>query len=133
MSDFDVSDVGKMEDDGFCTVHPKVPTRPTYTSMESVALDSARPQFHSVPEGTRAATEAVLAEFSRATRLFPERSNSAHEAYAVLAEEVDELWDEVKGKTGKRSVEDLRKEAVQVAAMALRFIVDVCSGPDPTT
>lgn len=54
--------------------------------------------------------------------------NSAHEAYGVLLEEVDELWDEVKAKQGKRDLVKMRKEAVQVAAMALRFIVDVCEG-----
>lgn len=52
--------------------------------------------------------------------------NSAHEAYAVLLEEVDELWDEVKAKQEARAVQDMRKEAVQVAAMAIRFILDVC-------
>lgn len=54
--------------------------------------------------------------------------NSAHEGYAVIKEEVDELWDEVKVKQGSRDLTKLRKEAVQVAAMALRFIVDVCDG-----
>lgn len=52
--------------------------------------------------------------------------NSAHEGFAVLKEEVDELWDEVRAKQGARDIEAMRKEAVQVAAMALRFIVDVC-------
>lgn len=52
--------------------------------------------------------------------------NSAHEGYAVLAEEVDELWDHVKVKQGKRDIPEMTYEAVQVAAMALRFIVDVC-------
>jgi hypothetical protein len=56
--------------------------------------------------------------------------NSAHEGYAVLAEEVDELWDHVKVKQGKRDIPEMAYEAVQVAAMALRFIIDVCQ---PTT
>jgi hypothetical protein len=51
--------------------------------------------------------------------------NSAHEGFAVLAEEVDELWDHVKVKQGKRDVPEMVYEAVQVAAMALRFIIDV--------
>lgn len=51
--------------------------------------------------------------------------NSAHEGYAVLLEEVDELWDEVKIRTDFRSREKMRKEAIQVAAMALRFVVDL--------
>jgi hypothetical protein len=49
--------------------------------------------------------------------------NSAHEGYAVLKEEVDELWDEIKRK--ERSPAAMRKEAVQVAAMALRFLYDL--------
>jgi hypothetical protein len=52
--------------------------------------------------------------------------NSAHEAYAVLLEEVDELWDHVKTKQDNRSLIEMRKEAIQVAAMALRFAVEVC-------
>jgi NTP pyrophosphatase (non-canonical NTP hydrolase) len=53
---------------------------------------------------------------------------SAHEGYAVLKEEVDELWDEVKKKQGQRSQACLTKEAAQVAAMALRFLDLVNSG-----
>ena len=47
--------------------------------------------------------------------------HSMHEAYAVLLEEVDELWDVIKSHRG-----DERKEAVQVAAVAIRFIMDFC-------
>jgi len=65
-----------------------------------------------------------LAELKRALRWPP--MNSAHEGYAVLAEEVDELWDHVKVKQGERNIPEMTYEAVQVAAMALRFIVDVC-------
>ena len=48
--------------------------------------------------------------------------NSAHEGYAVLKEEVDELWDEIKiSKTFDANL-IMVKEAVQVAAMAIKFI-----------
>lgn len=47
-----------------------------------------------------------------------------HEGYAVILEELDELWDEVKAQ--KPDSGRMRKEALQVAAMALRFIEDVC-------
>ncbi len=65
--------------------------------------------------------EDVLAELSGAMESF-DPFNSAHEGYAVLLEEVDELWDEVKKSPRKRDPVALRKEAVQVAAMALRFL-----------
>jgi hypothetical protein len=63
--------------------------------------------------------------------------HSAHEGFAVLDEERDELWDEVKmnplryhaatdndARALHRSY--MRKEAIQLAAMAVRFIVEVC-------
>jgi hypothetical protein len=52
--------------------------------------------------------------------------NSAHEAYAVLLEEVDELWDEVKKKKVSRVPGDMQAECIQIAASAIRFIMDVC-------
>ncbi|KKL84124.1 hypothetical protein LCGC14_1967880 [marine sediment metagenome] len=52
--------------------------------------------------------------------------NSYHEGYAVILEELDELWEEVKKNPRTRSVSRMRNEAVQVAAMALRFLVDLC-------
>lgn len=51
--------------------------------------------------------------------------NSAHEAYAVIAEELDELWGEVKKKRALRDPERLYQEALQVAATALRFAVEL--------
>lgn len=58
---------------------------------------------------------------------FPRPAYNAHEAYAILLEEVDELWDQVKVKQGKRDLAKMRKEAIQVAAMAIRFAAEVCS------
>ena len=52
--------------------------------------------------------------------------HSAHEGFSVLKEEVDELWDEVKAKQGQRDLNKMRKEAIQVAAMAMRFVLDIC-------
>lgn len=63
----------------------------------------------------------VRAELLRAYTKFPRATVSVHEGYAVLLEEVDELWDEVKANRSDLQ----RKEAVQVAAMGVRFIVDL--------
>lgn len=54
--------------------------------------------------------------------------NSLHEGYAVIAEELDELWDEVKTNPHKNPERNAhaRKEAIQLAAMAIRIVMDVC-------
>ncbi len=57
-----------------------------------------------------------------------ESFHSAHEGFAVLLEEVDELKAHVWTKQGERNVARMRHEAIQVAAMALRFALDVCDG-----
>lgn len=62
----------------------------------------------------------VLAELYRAVDKFP-KFNSTHEGYAVIKEELDELWTEVMSNNRDLAVE----EAVQVAAMAIRFITDL--------
>ena len=51
--------------------------------------------------------------------------NSIHEGYAVILEELDEVWDEVKKKTKERDLENLLKELIQVAAMAQKMAEDV--------
>ncbi len=56
--------------------------------------------------------------------------NSAHEGYAVILEELDELWDEIKKKQSVRDHNRMRKEAIQAGAMAIRFVHDILSGKD---
>jgi hypothetical protein len=51
---------------------------------------------------------------------------SDHEGWAVLMEEMDELWDEIKKKKEKRNRLFLLKESMQIAAMAMRFASDLC-------
>ena len=50
--------------------------------------------------------------------------HSMHEGFAVLKEEVDELWDCVKMKQNDRKSEVIEKECIQIAAMAIRIILD---------
>ena len=70
------------------------------------------------------AIELIVEEFDKATAANG-AFNSAHEGYAVMLEELDELWDEIKKKASQRDMEKLKKEAVQVAAMGFRFLIDV--------
>jgi hypothetical protein len=66
----------------------------------------------------------VVLELQKALRW--ERFNSVHEGWAVILEELDELWDEVKAFPKNSTKPKMRVEAAQVAAMAIRFMMDLC-------
>lgn len=61
-------------------------------------------------------------ELLRATRKFGP-FHSPHEGWAVIREELDELWEHARANTGHTL--EARKEAIQVAAMALRYAIDL--------
>lgn len=82
----------------------------------------AIPPFTTVEKIEEAGEEAIN-ELIAATAAHGPMS-SDHDGYAVILEELDELWEEVRKKPSKRSKKNMRKEAMQVAAMALRFMVD---------
>jgi hypothetical protein len=67
----------------------------------------------------------VKIEYETAAVHYP-AFNSSHEGYAVILEELDELWAEIKKKPYDRSRAAMEREAVQIAAMAVRFILDCC-------
>lgn len=50
---------------------------------------------------------------------------SLHEGYAVILEELEELWDEVKRPAENRDLQRLRSEALDVAASAAKFALFV--------
>lgn len=67
----------------------------------------------------------IYDELEQAQSKFP-AFHSAHEGWAVIKEELDELWEVVRENQSLPGRDDrLRKEAIQVAAMALRFLVDM--------
>ncbi len=68
--------------------------------------------------------QLVLSELRSATAKFGP-FNSGHEGYAIILEELDELWEEIKSKEPGN---DARQGGgvIQVAAMALRYLHDVC-------
>lgn len=51
--------------------------------------------------------------------------NSAHEAYAVILEELDEFKAEVWKKRSERDPAKMRAELIQIAAMAIRAVEDL--------
>lgn len=68
----------------------------------------------------------ALDEIGRARAQFPPM-HSAHEGFGIIMEEFDELKAHVWTKQKNRDLGAMRKEAIQVAAMALAFAADVCS------
>lgn len=73
----------------------------------------------------------ALAEVRRAKNMWPGNFNSAHEGFAIIDEEFNvELKEHVCTNQRKRDLTAMREEAIQVAAMALRFAVECC---DETT
>ena len=61
----------------------------------------------------------VKKELARAGTKFGSYQNP-HEGYAVILEELDEAWDDIKAN------KDASKEITQVAATALRYLIDIC-------
>lgn len=53
--------------------------------------------------------------------------HSPHEGHSVIEEEFEELWDHVKADTGRTPA--ARKEALQLAAMAVRYVIDLIDTP----
>lgn len=70
-------------------------------------------------------SQEIFEEMVNASSNFPMFA-SEHEGYAILLEEVDELWEVV--KLNQKSPDRLklcRKECIQIGAMALRFLHDM--------
>lgn len=65
----------------------------------------------------------VLQELGRAKAEYP-KMTSLHEGYAILLEEVEELWAEIKKKPSERSKSQILQESIQVGAMIQRLVED---------
>lgn len=77
--------------------------------------------------------DAINAEVVRARKAYPKPFKSAHEAYAVILEELEEFWWEVRKRDQWRSPAGMRRELIQVAAMAVRAIEDLGLKEGPET
>ena len=71
------------------------------------------------------ALKQIENEFLRASDLYPDL-HSNHEAYAVIKEEVDELWDAIKKHKGTKGNNQIKAELIQVGAMVVRYLNNLC-------
>ncbi len=78
--------------------------------------------FRALPLEIQDIAVTVLMELVRAREKHAPMA-SAHEGYAVILEEVEELWDEVRARN--RNPVAMMGEGIQVAAMGMRFLIDV--------
>lgn len=67
----------------------------------------------------------ISQELDRSNKIFP-HFHSTHEGYAVILEEVHELWEMVRNNKEVVGDENMRKECIQIAAITIRFIEDLC-------
>ena len=63
-------------------------------------------------------------ELSRAKEKF-NSFNSFHEGYAIIKEELEEYWEEVKAWPKAHNHKKMKKELIQTAAMCIRTIQDM--------
>jgi hypothetical protein len=68
---------------------------------------------------TTQAENSVILELERAYAKHGLGQWGRHEFYAILKEEVDELWDDIKADAPQANIE---KEAIQIAAMVFRYL-----------
>jgi hypothetical protein len=68
--------------------------------------------------------KAIIAEYNRSiVKNAP--FNSTYEGWALIKQKVDGLWEEIKKDNPDNSREVIMKEAAQIGAMAMRFMVDL--------
>lgn len=88
------------------------------------ALAEQKRTFDIANYGTSDIFGSIAAEVERAKR-HGEMFASLHEAYAVILEELDEVWDITRQKRKNRDALELRKEFIQLAAMAVKALASM--------
>ena len=67
----------------------------------------------------------IIDEYKRSKTLYC-GFHSNHEGYAVILEEIDELWDEIKNCKETKGNDLIRAELIQIGAMVLRYLNELC-------
>ena len=86
--------------------------------VEQVVRDSTVGLFHWTESDAGPVVDEVTAELDYAYAKHGD-FQSSHEGYAVILEELDEAWEEIKRNDKGRA----REEMIQVAAMAIKFLL----------
>ncbi len=68
---------------------------------------------------TNQIAQGIIIELERAYNKYGKDPWGRHEFYAILKEEVDELWDAIKSDAPQTQI---TTEAIQVAAMVFRYL-----------
>ena len=68
------------------------------------------------------ALKAINDTLDKANIIYPETFNSLHEGFAILKEEVDELWEAI---IKKKDNWQIREEAAQTAAIAIKLLISI--------
>jgi len=68
--------------------------------------------------------KAIIAEYNH-TIIKHAPFNSTYEGWALIRQKVDVLWEEIKKDETENSRTVMLKEAAQIGAMAMRFIIDI--------
>lgn len=69
--------------------------------------------------------QKIELELRRARRRFPANMHSFHEGYAIILEEVEELWAEIKADEEHRDKSKIMKEGIHSIAMIVRMLQDL--------
>lgn len=103
--------------------------RPVKKAPKSSACEEVRKLYDNGICKPYEVMNEVLEEVEEAGKNYPPM-RSAHEGLSIIREEVLELEQEVFVKQKNRDPLKMRREAIQVAAMAVRFIMDICYGKE---
>jgi NTP pyrophosphatase (non-canonical NTP hydrolase) len=102
-----------------------LPSGPHFVTTAGLKAPHAKPDNAVAADVTARLTKEIVAmSESGLAKWGP--LNSAHEGLGVLLEEVKELSDHVYTKQQNRDLGAMRREAMDVAAVAIRFALEVC-------